>query len=345
LTVTSYPEYDSNMTSKRSQEDFREFQLGDLTDIKGWLYRPLAGSAVLVPSSVELKEEGLQWRVSFPLTVSNYRQTGNGLLEDFIKLIDASKEQIRAYAERWGVLQICKHGYSRSHNSATWPRSWLHLSRWARYVPESWCQPLRFQCGINQCGKKTPANKPLLPLYGEKGCLSMDFYEEGWEPIERWRYFSSQARAILKIAANVNQDLVAMPDDWELVYQAYKNELDPRLDRQNIDDNRRLISFALNDWLQLGDVRPQFVWKDEMPKLEIGGPTLFSHLAVQLTLVASRTQAIVFCSHCGNQYRPSKRPNRNRRNFCDKCVEKKVPVALASHDYRKRKDKLGRRRK
>jgi hypothetical protein len=228
-------------------------------------------------------------------------------LEDFIKLANASDEQIRDYAREWGVLEICEHGYPRTHNGLTWPRAWS---------TQNWCNPLKHKDGMRQC------------------------YEEGWEPTDRWRYFASQAGAILKIAARVNQGSVALAHDWKLVYQEYLQEFDSspnKLDPQDVLDNRRLISFAVNDWLQLGAVRPQFVWKAKSPKLEVGGPTLFGHLAVQLTLVVSQTGAVLFCSHCANPYQPRRQPNPNRRNFCKTCQINKVPMRFASQDYRNRR--------
>lgn len=292
------------MMAKRHEKDLKLWELAGLMDQDGrGLYRPLASSAVIVPTSVELENKGLRWQVVYPL---RYKPTGKGLLEDFVKLGDVSAEAIRDYARRWGVLEICKHGYPRSHNSATWPRSWA--------LPAS-CEPLEFHYGQTKSG---------------------GHYEKGWEPIERWWHFAQQARAILNIAAKLNSQSTHVSEGWTLLYQEYEEEFHKPLRPENSEDIRRLLSFAVNDWLQLGGVRPQFVWKEPAPKLEVGGPTLFGHLAVQLALVVSRTEAMVFCSRCGIPYLPSRQPNRNRRNFCDTCRDNKIPERLASREYRAR---------
>lgn len=352
----------------RCEKDLTEWGLGGLTGQDGCgLYRPPWRSAVIIPSSVELKNEGLQWRIAYPIKC---KPTGKGLLEDFVKLDGAPDEAVRDYARNWGVLEICKHGYPRSHNQSTWPRSWSHLSPpWALDVLETFCEPLGFKFGIIEKGKKacTRDSSPLIIMQsdGKGGAVPItrrhrkarngstentdspqaghhvggQHYEEGREPIERWRYFARQARAILNIAAKLNLQSTCVSEEWALLYREYKEDFDwlpKRLSSQNLEDARRLLSFAVNDWLQLGGVRPQFVWKESAAKLEVGGATLFGHLAMQLALVASGTKAMVFCSHCGSDCSPSKQPNPNRRHFCDRCRDEKIPERLASRDYRAR---------
>ena len=329
------------------------------------LYRPLASSAVIVPTSVEVEGKGLRWRVVYPIT---YKPTGKRLLEDFVKLDAAPVNAIRDYARKWGVLEICKHGYPRSHNSATWPRSWVHLfTLWDRYAPQTPCEPFDFKCGkTEEKETRTRDSSPLniMRSDGRKGAvlttrhtnsgsgstesksststvraLAVQHYEEGWEPVERWRYFARQARAILNIAARPNPTNLGLSEEWKILYQEYSEEferLPTKMGAQNIEHTRRLLSFAVNDWFQLGAVRPQFVWKERVARLEVGGPTLFGHLAVQLALAVSRTEAMVFCSHCGIPYLPSRQPNRNQRHFCDRCRDEKHPRRLASLDYRAR---------
>jgi len=46
---------------------------------------------------------------------------------------------------------------------------------------------------------------------------------------------------------------------------------------------------------------------------------------------------LAVCSSCGMLYSPTRRPNPDRRNYCPKCKEDKVPQRDASRDYYDRK--------
>lgn len=288
------------------------------------LYRPLSGSTVLVPTCVELRNEGLEWKYSS--TSPTKRPTGKGMLEGFVNLSRGSDKAICEYAQKWGVLEICKHhGLPRSHNSNTWPRVWSPPPH-PLFSDDAVCVPLSLRH------------------------VDDDSCESGWEALERWRYFSSQAKAVLNIAASLNQGHPGSAIDWEVLDLAYHDEWEWKEYRQtskfSVKHGHSLLSFVVNDWLQLGGVRPQFLWTvGSKPRIEWGGPTLFGHLAVQMALVVSQTNEMAFCSHCGIPYLARRQPNPNRRHYCETCRKAGIAERLASRDYRRRAGKVKAKRR
>ncbi|MEO7863785.1 MAG: hypothetical protein ABIU05_25810 [Nitrospirales bacterium] len=261
-----------------------------------------------MPSVVELENDRLYWAYGG----ENYEQrVFPDLLDGFINLSDAPPEKIKEFAKRRGVLEICKHGYPCSHNSSTWPRNWCE--------PSSGCSPLEM-----------PQEK-IKKLGG-------DIFLTGWEPVERWHYFARQAKSILNLAASLYQNEKGSSEDWMNLVREYELDNPPPWNSPSLDRRRRYLAYVLNDWLQLGGVRPAVSLTAKTGlRLELGGSNLFSYLGVQLALAVSRTDQMAFCSGCSNPYFASgRRPAVNRRNYCEKCRDGGLPQRDAARDYRSR---------
>lgn len=283
----------------------------------GELGSSLMRGTIWVPSFVEIEDNRLYWAYN----AKKEKRVCPDLLEKFINLSGAPLEQIRDFAKRWGVLEICEHGYPSSHNSQTWPRAW-------RTSPV--CSPLEMSA------------KKLKALGG-------DFFLAGWDPIDRWRYFAQQARSILNLAAALYQNKKGSLGDWEILFEEYREgwgDSNRPWESKSPKIPRLFLAYALNDWLQLGGVRPAaFLMDGTGLRLELGGPNLFSFLGVQLVLAVSRTDQMAFCSNCGKPYlAPGRRPAINRRSYCPACRDSGVPQRDAARDYRSR-TKEGRKQK
>ena len=289
---------------------YEAWEQAELTDPDtGKLGRSWVSGRVWVPSVLELENGRLYWAYGG----NNYeKRVAPDLLDGFINLSDATPERIKEFAKRRGVLEICKHGYPSSHNSSTWPRTWCESS--------SMCSPLEM-----------PQEKI------EK--LGGDIFLTGWEPVERWHYFARQAKSILNLAASLYQDEMGSVDDWINLSREYVLDDPPPWNSQSLDRRRRYLAYVLNDWLQLGGVRPAvFLTAKTGLRVEFGGPNLFSCLGVQLALAVSQTDQMAFCSSCSSPYFASgRRPAVNRRNYCEKCRDRRVPQRDAARDYRSRK--------
>jgi len=150
--------------------------------------------------------------------------------------------------------------------------------------------------------------------------------ESFWEKIADWRQFSREARAILNIAADLHLGKRATGDDWLVVGCGA---------RPNADAERVVLSFSVNRWLGLANVRLLFTWESE-PVVHIGGPGLFGMLALQLASAIARN-GLVLCSGCSGRYEATRKPQSGRRSYCPECRKRGVPTRDAQRARQKRR--------
>jgi hypothetical protein len=267
-----------------------------LVDREGRLERPLTSGRWRIPPAVDVNGDRLVW-INDPGPPVRYARSGKELLEHFVRLADAPAERIKAYARRWGVLNICEHGLPASHNPPPVPLPPKALL--------SWCRPLGW-----------PAN-------------------ELWEPLEVWRRYSRQMRAFLNIAARLHEGDLGRLEDWRVLYYQVEDGPVPWWKRVTAAD-RRVVTLQLKEWLAIGRVELEPSWDEEPLALRLGVAGLFGALAVQLALAISRTDGLAVCSGCGISYIPSRRPKANRRRYCPECRRRKVPGRDAATGYRQR---------
>ena len=73
------------------------------------------GMRLIVPKDIKLRRQGLFWRDG-TLPFDRVAVTPN-LLGEFLKLglSDSTGEDVLVFAQRWGVIGICEHGFPHSH--------------------------------------------------------------------------------------------------------------------------------------------------------------------------------------------------------------------------------------
>ncbi len=103
---------------------------------------------------------------------------GAGALDDFIRLPDQPDEAIRAFAAHWGPLGICKHRVPWTHS----------LARRSPTSVEPVCSPLG-----------------VAASQGRKG----------WEPLDKWRDYSREAKAITRDAITLKNNRARSQDQLE----------------------------------------------------------------------------------------------------------------------------------
>lgn len=298
------------MTAVGFNEDFKSFRAAGMINHSGTLVRPMQARKFDGLKVAVILNGYLIWRQTHAPDYfhSPYVDLNNtdDVLLQFIRLHNAPPEAILFFARKWGVLGICKHSRPASHN------------------PELINRP-----------KSRPPCEPLR--------MSGDLYGE---PLEMWRRYSRQARAILKIAARLHQDRRGSDKDWDTVYESEPS--DQRVDHMGeIGVDRMMLTFVINQWLELGNVRPRFRWFEN--KISVAYDcTLFSIIAMQLMLVISRTKGIGVCSSCGEPFIPQKRrPKVDQRNYCrDPECGRTAACRDAKRDQRQRqRARRNRRRK
>ena len=230
---------------------------------------------------------------------------GRGILDYFVALADAPPEEVLNFARHWGILELCEHNLPASHNAPA------HAPR-ATNTLVTWCHP--------------------------RGWYDRTGKYDGWEPLEVWRQFSRQARALLHIAARLHLGQVGLPEDWRLVYERSPSPEPAPWWKQTVDGEKSKIADIVNEWLELGNVRVRTSWRpwrQPAPVVTLAGDGLFGALACQLLLAINRTDGLAICSGCGSPYCPSRRPRMDQRRYCPECRARKIPQRDTASDCRK----------
>jgi hypothetical protein len=116
--------------------------LWTLSDEDGEIERAIPHRAWNVPAEIRADGRLLSWRA----LEGRSMHAGAGMLEEFVALADADPEAIAAYAQKWGVLGLCRrhhrpmtglvgplHGRSRDHLQCGFERENAEpLSAWRR---------------------------------------------------------------------------------------------------------------------------------------------------------------------------------------------------------------------
>jgi len=85
------------------------------------------------------------------------------------------------------------------------------------------------------------------------------------------------------------------------------------------EEGRLLVSTAVEWWLDIGNVRPLFLWADGAPRIEFYGGT-WGALGLQLSRAVAQGGAVCVCSGCGSAYvRSGRAPQSGRSNYCPGC--------------------------
>jgi predicted RNA-binding Zn-ribbon protein involved in translation (DUF1610 family) len=289
-------------------EDYHDFvvqcELAGVLSEAGSFDRPHQERQFRVPAVIGVDCGLLIWRWDKALTRNPPRPKahGLGLLMEFMRLANARPKTILAFARKWGVLEICKHGLPSTHNC-----------RKAITLSGRWCEPL---------------------LYAD--------LENFMEPITYWHFYARQMWAMLKIASQLKQGKTGLAEDWKILLDPGlgrdphgKASLFASLFGQTVADDIVGIIKMLDRWLSMGDVRPNLVWDEEQRFVSFDN-TLFGMLAYQMMIAIGRTEGLGFCSGCGEHYAPKRRQTKvSQRNYCPACG-KRAAWRDAKADQRRR---------
>jgi hypothetical protein len=244
---------------------------------------------------VEIEGDKLVWsdaRRNVPKTV----EPSPNLFEAFLTLADAPAETIRYYAQRWGVLGICKHDLPRCHEGGT-------LAALA------------------------------CPLKEER---STSKSVSGAESLDAWRRYAKKGRSIVDFAARLHLNKTVKEEklwwgamgmfspsclsDWQAQTALVAASVNGWLATGGVRPT--LVWEKSGTSVVLGSPRYPLLKPDggtfSLASL-VHGTTLFPVLAVQLMMTVSRSAGLAICSNCGAAYCPKRRPNPSRRRYCEDC--------------------------
>lgn len=268
----------------------------------------LTDGVLVIPKKVDVVDGNVvyQWRDVVERRVSPL------IVDDFIALAESwSEDHLLIFIRRYGVLHLCEHGLPMFHNRRR--------------------------------------SEKLLP--GE--CTEQRSLSPGWdyqEPIHIWRRYAAEGRGLLLMAQSLQAGRMpsaevldsAMPL-FSVLLEHHQQEgvFGRRPDPQ--EDCSRLLAMLLNEWIDIGGVRPYFSigatgWR---VRLSAGHyATTFGAIAVRLALLAAGAQGLSVCSNpdCRREYlHGRRRPDPNRNNYCPECRKAGIPQRDASWRYRAKK--------
>jgi hypothetical protein len=223
-------------------------------------------------------------------------------LEEFIALASPSTPdtQILNYAQKWGLLELCPEGLPRTHDPD--------------FVPASLSHALR----LNQTSR----------------CQSGGMCDP--ERLEWWRYWAAQATALAAIMAALRRGDLANPlhwavldapgpwavgPAWERALLSMSSQLDYLHGIDNISKQRHRAVDALQQWVELADLRPKLEWgSGHRVKIDLRPASLFGALGLQLVFLCADIDGLAHCAGCHTLLVPGRRPSfRERRVYCEHC--------------------------
>lgn len=303
----------------------REPDLRLLADPDGRMDQSFPADALLIPWLLELKGHGLLYAYDSPqalarpqpqLTPSELRDArrmhelglcllkapSRRVLDEFVGLTTAPAEAILAFARRWGVLDLCKHGLPFTHS--------VEKTKWG--IPQSWtCAPFR--------------NPDYRLSY---------WCHYGYESLWDWWMWARRADAILKIAANLQAGRRGRRQDWDIVAD-WKGEGLPRpVRRDDIDAEWYLLCRYVNEWCEVSQVSLHISYQPHgIPAIRFGScwapGRLFGTIGLQLMTRVSGAGSMAVCSSCSCLFTPSRIPKPLEASYCSGCRGKGVPVRMA----------------
>jgi hypothetical protein len=221
------------------------------------------------------------------------------MLVGFAALERADDADVLAYAQQWGLFDLCGHDLVSGHGWTQVPVSLLVAGDHAFFDPR--CPAVR------------------------------------GEPLAAWRYWAREAAALLRVTRRLQRsrraeeaDLLilgeagpwAVPDygspGSRLGYYAYRGF---RLD--TIAAHRAIAGDAITTWFTLTRASNRLVWETGRPRLEFGGEGLLGGLGVQLLTTAAGTGRLEWCATCPLPLivkRATKGPY-----YCERCREQGEP--------------------
>lgn len=244
----------------------------------------------------------LLWRAgTHPRDLFRTIKPQRGTLERFLRLADVPAENILAYARRWGVLGLCRHGLPMNHAGALCDPAFLDgqiaepLTSW-RALAKAAAALLR----LNAFAR--------LDRMGRTDVLSSLWHDALWLPAQQFDWARKMPKGSRRAFAHFG---------------------------------RREAAMIATEWLRAGGVCVQVQWDQPSFRFELAPnaamPNLFGALAIALAFEMAGLEAWALCAGCGELMQPSPNAGSGTRRFCPGCRAANQPACRATGDYRARK--------
>lgn len=303
----------------------------------------------MVPPGIVGRPDGLEWSAGPDWSGWRVVRPTRELLSEFVDLrSDLTGNAIVAFAQKWGVLGICRHELPASHRPATLrPR-------------------LRVTTLVPLYRRVGPDARRMCEVLGVRGDDSRIT-----ERFHVWRSLAGEAARLVKLATAIDTWVPARPPPLRgLGYlrdpSVWETSARSSLTSSELQDAREVIAGSLDAWLRIANVRlrvsttesayrvdheaafgPDLAWmigsEDTfgLPSWRgiqtLAAGRLFQTLALQLLAATTAIETPFVCAGCGRLvWAKKRRPQRGYRSFCEVCRAAKVPQQVASAESRAR---------
>ena len=155
------------------------------------------------------------------------------------------------------------------------------------------------------------------------------------QPVELYRDYAREARAVLRAASAVHQKKPVQSEDWKILWVDRMPQRAAK-EMQNPASVRFAIEGRVNDWLSWGSVAPRLHWEGDLVDVRLSGRGLWGALARQLTFTVARVKGLAMCHGCGKAYIPSRKPATGSDTWCPGEECQKAARRQAQREYRQR---------
>ena len=165
-----------------------------------------------------------------------------------------------------------------------------------------------------------PIQGGMLPAHCEPTHVRVDGANWFAEPLSKWKRICEKSSVLIRVARKIQQHNPGEQEEWEMI----QGHLDPYLlkrGRHRLNESRQNLGIAVQDWLEIGRVRPSFQWDFEdkdwimRPDVPSGPWGLFGWLALRLA-IEIRGGRFAVCSNCGTEHHVQRLPSAGKPNYC-----------------------------
>jgi len=220
------------------------------------------------------------------------------LLARFVGLAEAPPEEILAFARRWGLLEICRHGRPAWHYPSCRPcediapsgrTQWEPIGAWHRYARLA---------------------KELLEI-------AADLADGLQPPAARWQAVQS-ALEPENLQATCGERFDLLDEPWLDAAAGYLDELRWRIAQ---GEPLQALAACLRIWLRYGNVETLArVGPTGALDLSLESDGLVGRLALQLFSVIAGRTGVYRCDvpDCGRLIAPARKPQAGRAHYCER---------------------------
>ncbi len=263
---------------------------------------PMLPQSWRIPDHIELTGEGqLIYKDEASKRRARVTPAYEGMLDRFLKLAVAPDQQIKEYADDYGVLKLCVHG-----RPAHWHRTGVGAALGGQgLVGGLACPPvlLDHESDLNKYVELT----------------------QSWRTIAR--AFAALIRAAHVIAEGRQTDAATRNaltwfDDGGFYYEGF---------------DKSTVKAAANH-LFAQSVRLEIDYKErsQLPLLQFAGSSLADALAVQTALFITGASSAYVCDGCNSVFIPTRQPRYGQAKYCKTCRDSGVPQKVATRRFRTR---------